>query len=223
MKKFLISLFILAVFSGFVFYVGWTQIKIAPDEVGVVVSKTKGIDEEIVQPGVFSWKREFLLPTNAELKTFSIKPLTLEKEVSGELPSGNIYSAASGSMDTFSYKFKITISVTVSPESLVDLLKLNKITCNEDLSVYLSAAADTITQLTGDYFLKKAMDNPDFRVESVRKDDLLRGIQIYREFPEIEISALAITYSKIPDFVLYRKLQERMLHDVPAMNEAENE
>lgn len=213
MRKFLISLFIVVLFSGFVFYLGWTQIKVAPDEVGVVISKTGGIDEELVLPGVLTWKKEFLLPTNAELKTFKIKPLNQVKEVSGELPSASYYSSALGNNDIFSYNFKYSISITVSPESLVELLKLNKITCSEDLCEYLSGAADTIAQIATDYILKKAQENPDFRVESLRRDDLFRGLQIYKEFPEIEISVLSVTSSKIPDFRLYKKLQNKILSE----------
>ena len=87
MKKFLLALFILAVFSGFVFYIGWTEIKVNPDEIGVVISKTGGLDPEPVINGEFSWHWEFLLPTNAKIKTFSLKPLNVTKSVSGELIS----------------------------------------------------------------------------------------------------------------------------------------
>ena len=54
MKKFLISLFILIIFSAVVFFFGWTQYRVKPEEFGVVISKTDGIDETPVENGKFS-------------------------------------------------------------------------------------------------------------------------------------------------------------------------
>ena len=88
MKKFLACVFILAVFTGAVFYVGWTQFRVKPDTIGIVVSKTNGVDEKPVLNGEFAWHWQFLLPTNATLKTFQIKPVSVQKTISGCLPSG---------------------------------------------------------------------------------------------------------------------------------------
>ena len=96
MKKFLACVFILAVFSGVVFYFGWTQFRVKPDTIGIVVSKTHGIDDKPVLNGKFSWHWQFLLPTNAELRTFEIKPVNVTKEVSGCLPSGEAYASIYG-------------------------------------------------------------------------------------------------------------------------------
>lgn len=213
MKKFFTSLFILAVFSGFVFYIGWTQIKVKPEQVGIVISKTHGINKEPVKNGKFSWNWQFLLPTNAQLKCFSIIPVNVNKTVTGQLPSGELYSALYSSSDTFDYRFEFTISLTVYPEAIVELMELNKITDTEDLQVYLNGAADYIAQLAADYYLKKSQENQHFRPESVRRDDLLRSIQIYNEYPEIELSTFALVSSKIPDFALYRKFQSQYLNN----------
>jgi len=202
MKKFLASLFILAVFGGFVFYRGWTQFKIKPETIGVVISKTDGIDKTPVENGKFSWHKQFLLPTNAVLKSFSIKPINVNKTVSGSLPS---YSGGD-----FSYIFDFTISLTVAPEVIPQLLEENKITNTDDLHAYLTNAADTIAQLAAEYMLKKSQENVNFRPESVRRDDLLRNIMIYKEFPEIDLTVFAVTNSKIPDYNMYSKLQYQL-------------
>ena len=86
MKKFLACVVILAVFTGLVFYTGWTQFKVKPDTIGIVVSKTNGVDEKPVLNGEFSWHWQFLLPTNATLKTFHIKPFMTQKTINGTLP-----------------------------------------------------------------------------------------------------------------------------------------
>lgn len=188
MKKFLASLMILAIFCGFVFYLGWTQFKIKPESVGVIVSKTNGIDKTPVENGKFSWHKEFLLPTNAVLKSFSIKPVNVNKTVSGSMP---IMGA------DFSYSFDYSISLTVAPEVIPQLLSENKITDSDDLNFYLTNAADTIAQLATEYLLKRYQENSNFRPESVRRDDLLRNIMIYKEFPEIDLTVFAVTKSNI--------------------------
>lgn len=211
MRKFFASVFILLIFSGVVFYFGWTQFKVKADYVGVVISKTNGIEKEPVKNGEFSWYWQFLLPTNATLKSFSIKPVNVTKNISGELPSGNVYSSIYNSADHFSYSFDFSISLTVAPEMIPELLEQNKITNDEDFFAYLNNAADSIAQITANYLLGQAQENPNFRPESVRRDDLLKSIKIYKEFPEVDVTVLAVTSSKIPDFSLYKKLQNQFL------------
>lgn len=207
MKKFIVCLFILAIFSAFVFYLGWTQIRVEPEQVGIVVSKTGGIQKNPVKNGKFSWNWEFLLPTNAVVEKFKIEPVNVDKTIKGQLPSGEVYTALYGAADIFSYYFDFSIAVTVAPEALSDLMKLNKISNNSDLREYLNKSADVIAQLAADYYLKKASEKSDFRVESVRRDDLLRYIQLYEDCPEVDVTILALKSSKLPDYELYKKLQ----------------
>ena len=99
MKKkitsFLVCLLILIAFGGFVFFIGWTQFKIEPSNVGILVSKTSGINNKPVYPGTFSWHWEFLIPTNAQLKMFTQEPYIISKNVKGTLPNGEIYQQKS--------------------------------------------------------------------------------------------------------------------------------
>ncbi len=207
MKKFLACVFILAIFSGVIFYFGWTQFRVKPDTIGIVVSKTNGIDDKPVQNGEFAWHWQFLLPTNATLKSFHIKPVESVKTISGALPSGEAYAAIYGAEGLFNYSFTFDISLTVSPEAVVELMKLNKITDDSDLGAYLEGAAGTLAQHAANFILTKAQDNPDFRAESLRREEILRGIQIYKDFPEIDVSVFSIQNSKLPDYKMYKKIQ----------------
>ena len=207
MKKFLACVFILAIFSGVIFYFGWTQFRVKPDTIGIVVSKTNGIDDKPVQNGEFAWHWQFLLPTNATLKTFHIKPVESVKTISGALPSGEAYAAIYDAEGLFNYSFTFDISLTVSPEAVVELMKLNKITDDSDLGAYLEGAAGTLAQHAANFILTKAQDNPDFRAESLRREEILRGIQIYKDFPEIDVSVFSIQNSKLPDYKMYKKIQ----------------
>ncbi len=206
MKKFLACLFILAVFTGAVFYIGWTQFRVKPDTMGVVVSKTSGVDSKPVLNGEFAWHWQFLLPTNATLKTFQIKPVSVQKTISGTLPSGEAYASIYGAQGLFDYSFTFEILLTLSPEAIVELLQLNKITDDKDLTEYLEGAGSTLAQKAANYILSRADGNPSFRTESLKREEILRGIQIYKDFPEIDVSVFAITSSKLPDYNMYKKI-----------------
>ena len=207
MKKFLACVFILAVFSGVVFYYGWTQYRVKPDTIGIVVSKTNGVDDKPVENGKFAWHWQFLLPTNATLKTFQIKPLNTTKTITGSLPSGEAYASIYGAEGLFNYSFTFDISLTLSPEAIVELMKLNKISDDSDLTAYLEGAAGTLAQHAANFILSKAQENQSFRVESLRREEILRGIQIYKDFPEIDVSVFSIQSSKLPDYNMHKKIQ----------------
>lgn len=50
-------------------------------------------------------------------------------------------------------------------------------------------------------------ENPKFRLESVRRDDLLKSIQIYKENKFVDLLNFSLVSSKVPDFELYDKLK----------------
>ena len=206
MKKFLACVFILAVFTGAVFYVGWTQFRVKPDTIGIVVSKTSGVDEKPVLNGEFAWHWQFLLPTNATLKTFHIKPYSTQKTISGTLPSGEAYASIYNAQGLFDYSITFDIQLTVSPEAVVELMELNKITDDADLAVYLEGAAGTLAQHAANYILSRAETNTAFRTESLRREEILRGIQIYKDFPELDVSVFSIQNSKLPDYNMYKRI-----------------
>ena len=206
MKKFLACLLILAVFTGLVFYAGWTQFRVKPDTIGIVVSKTSGVEQKPVLNGEFAWHWQFLLPTNTTLKTFQIKPVSIQKTVSGCLPSGEAYASIYGAEGLFDYSITYDIQLTVSPEAVVELMQLNKISDDESLVKYLEGAAGTLAQHATAYILNRAENNSSFRIESLRREELLRGIQIYKDFPELDVSVFSIQSSKLPDYNMYRKI-----------------
>ena len=214
MKKFLACLFILALFSGIVFYFGWTQFRVKPDTVGIVISKTSGIDDKPVQNGEFAWHWQFLLPTNAQIKLFHIKPFEALKTVSGSLPSGQAYASIYGAEGLFDYSFTFDIALTLSPHAIVELMKLNKISDESDLETYMEGAAGTLAQHAANFILSKADNNPDFRPESLRREEILRGIQIYKDFPELDVTVFSIQNSKLPDYKMYKKIQNMQPEDL---------
>ena len=100
-------LIILLAAGGFAFYLGWSQFKVKPGDVGILVSKTGGTNPKLITHERFSWNWEFLIPTNASLLTFTPKPYAFEKSVGGILPSGKEYEKSTAPPYTFSYSFPL--------------------------------------------------------------------------------------------------------------------
>ncbi|MBO4640642.1 MAG: hypothetical protein J5710_12895 [Treponema sp.] len=179
MKNF-IGFLIILIFGAFVFFVGWTQIKVKPGSIGIVQSKTSGISSKIIIPGHFSWHKEFLIPTNAQIEKFEYKPYNGTKTISGKRGSGD-----------FSFTFQISLSY--EPELIADLLQDNKISNQEDFESYLEGVASYLAQRAADYLITKFYQTPYFSPQSVTISELVSAIAFYKDYPDFDINVLAIT------------------------------
>lgn len=212
MKKFFAALIIVAVFSSVVFYLGWSEFKVAPDTCGVLVTKTHGIDSMPIENGKFYWRWQAAIPKNAKIKTFTIKPYFTTQTVSGSLPSGDVYGSNLGTASAFDYSFTFNITVFTTPEFIVELFKQSKISNDEDLQNYLKDAASTISQLSSSYILEKCKADNNFRPESIRMSDMFKYISYGDNFPYVEVENFSISSSKIPDFKLYEHCRSSVLN-----------
>ncbi len=180
MKNFICFL-ILLIFGAFVFFIGWTQIKVKPGTIGIVQSKTSGISSKIIIPGQFSWHKEFLIPTNAQIEKFEYKPYNGTKTITGKR----------GTNSDFSFTFQISLSY--EPELIADLLTNNKISNQEDFESYLEGVASYLAQRAADYMLIKFNQTPYFSPQSVTISELVSAIAFYKDYPDFDINVLAIT------------------------------
>ena len=179
MKNFICFL-ILLIFGAFVFFIGWTQIRVKPGTIGIVQSKTSGISSKIVIPGKFSWHKEFLIPTNAQIEKFEYKPYNGTKTITGKRSAGD-----------FSFTFQISLSY--EPELIADLLHDNKISNQEDFESYLEGVASYLAQRTSDYLITKFNTTPYFSPQSVTISELVSAIAFYKDYPDFDINVLSIT------------------------------
>ena len=202
-----IAFFILLIAAGFVFYLGWTQIKIKPGTFGVVQSKIGGINQKAVIPGEFSWNWDFLIPTNAKLTVFDSKPVNKTTKISGNFQS---YDLNGNYSDYLNYYFNFSISLSFTPEAVVSLLQENYVSDDEDLHAYLSNVADSLAQMAADYYLRRSMADSSFNPQSVKRDELISAIASYKDFPEIDVTIFALTDFKLPNYNLYNK-QKNMI------------
>lgn len=131
-------IFILS-FAAFVFFIGWTQWKVEPGQVGIVKSKINGVSENIVLPGKFSWHWEFLLPTNAVLVTFSTGERTIQRSIQGALPDAALYSktAEDGASYDFTYTIQIEAVASVESGAIAKLCANGTITDEASLTDYI--------------------------------------------------------------------------------------
>lgn len=179
MKNFICFL-ILLVFGGFVFFIGWTQIKVKPGNIGIVQSKTGGVSKNLVIPGKFSWHKEFLIPTNAQIQKFEYKPYNGSKTISGKRYTGD-------------YTFTFQISLSYQAELIADLLNDNKISNQDDFEKYLDGVASYLAQRAADYLLSKFNQDQYFSPQSLTISELVSAIAFYKEYPDFDINVLAIT------------------------------
>ena len=197
MKNF-ICFIILLIFGAFVFFIGWSKIKVKPGHIGVVQSKTSGISSKPVIPGTFSWHKEFLIPTNAEVNKFEYKPYNGTKTISGKRSQN------------YEYTFTFQISLSYEPELIIDLLTDNKISNQQDFEQYLDATAAYLAQRAADFYISKFMQNQAFLPESVTISELTNAIAFYKDYPDFDINVLALTEYKLP-YLSYTSSEEPSL------------
>lgn len=219
MKKFFLCLLILALFGAFVFYVGWTQIKLKPQTFGIVVSKLNGISDDIAMNGKVSFHKEFLLPTNAVLVPFSTEPFFLENTVEGALPSSDFYS--NGSVN-FDYKFVFQMEIHVNPEDVLALMKKNLVSDQDSLNKYIQSSAQSIAQDSAALYLKKASENPGFIPESIGIVELYKACRFYEKYPDISIDSLTLKNSRLPDYQLYKLSKSKIIESSSNLIELNN-
>jgi len=197
-----IAFLILLVFGGVIFYFGWTQIKIKPDTFGIVQSKIKGTNDKLVIPGEFSWYWDFLIPTNAKLNVFDLKPYNTSKKISGNFQS---YDVNGNYSDYLNYYFDFNISFSYTPQAILNLFKENYVSNNEDLQAYMDNAASYIAQMAADYYLKRSLTDSSFNPQSVKRDELVAAISSYKDFPDLDLTIFSLTDFKLPNYNLYNR------------------
>ncbi len=205
MKKIIAVLIILIAVSGAVFFIGWVQFLVEPGQCGVLVSKTGGVDSEPIQPGVFSWKWERLLPTNAQIRIFPMESQTFTKTVSDSLPSAKIYSNTFSDKPDFTYSMNCEITIGISSSGLISLVKSQNIKDTAALQSYLDNTADSVSYSVMAWILSEAKKKDVFLPQNISTQNILKNIDAVSKYPYVIISSVSIKSIKIPDMQLYEK------------------
>ncbi len=218
MKKFfknlIICIFIIILCAAAVFFIGWTQLRIKPDSIGVLSSKTSGINEEPILPGKFSWNYDFLLPTNTKLYVFPLKNWRINKKISGKLPSADIYSTIFSGKASFDYNFDFDFSVSLSPENIVELCK-NRIISDEDsLKTYMEELCDSVAKKLSLKILEQIETKPLFNPKMLSQEELFSFLDLDTEDDEVIFSSIIINDCTCPDYTLYTAVRNNFLSNI---------
>lgn len=224
MKKFSVCFVILVIFAAFVFAIGWTQFKVKPGESAVLVSKTGGVQQKVIESGEFLWNWEFLLPTNANLVIFKTEPKNFTKKISGILPFSDEYKSVykNNLLPDFSYEFEFSVSLTLNSKYLPYLYKNYSIRSQENLDLYLQNCSDALFKIAEDYYLERAQKNSSTRLEYISFNEIFRNSEFSEDFPFVILLSLNLQNYKIPDFSLYEKAKSDYEKNLEIIQKNEN-
>ena len=211
MKKFIITLFILLILGGVVFFFGWAQFSVPPGAYGVISSKTHGIDPVPVQSGEFRWVWYKLIPTNVQILVFHLEPESTTINFSSSLPSGNSYASFAGLGADFSWEFKASVSFSLDPNMLIPLVTRHNINSQHDLDAWKHDLVQKIEVMVLGILASPETDSE--RLEKILSGsvDVEMEKEIRNNFPEICDFSFVVQSARFPDFVLYR--QVRLLYE----------
>jgi hypothetical protein len=226
MKKFIFIFIILIILSGVVFYFGWIQIHIPANSCAVIHTKTSGYDKNVIMSGEFSWRVEKLIPTNMTMYIFNTDPVIISlPEITGSLPSADIYSTVIPGNPDFDYKMDLTITYSFNIETLPVLVS-EKGLLPDNIEEWYSEKSDFISQYVIDYVQK----NPVLFYDAEYMEELRNSIQILPEISNIIIDSIYFNNVNFPDLELYNAAKEiyfnlleaRENKDIDAINEEKN-
>lgn len=191
------------ILGGVVFFIGWVQFAVPPGAYGVMRSKTGGVDAVTLRNGEFRWAWERLLPTNAVVITFVPKTVEKNLEVSGTLPSADLYAELIGAAGDFSYEIQGTFSFSVKGDALPRMAANMNILDQDALDAWQRVAAEDMAAFAVRRLRAYAEDSADA--------ELLLGPSVHprlladmeRAFPEVTLHSFSLRRIRFPDLALY--------------------
>ena len=192
------TIIVLSLLSGAVFLVGWLPLRVRPGSYAVLVSKTGGVSDLVIEPGVFRWSPSVFLPTNARFVHYI--PVMAERfiEITGELPSADVYGAFMAGEPDFSYAISASLSAAPKPEALPELFKRWGVDDDDKLSTWLDGEMDLAANE-----LKSLLVASDNDTETPSEASLVRAMS--EGHPLLDIRGIRIVSVSRPDPRLYEE------------------
>lgn len=206
-KKGFISFIFIILCAAAVFVIGWVQLYVPIGTYGVLVSKTSGVDPQVIQQGGITWKWQRLLPTNTVIHLFEAKNEKNTVSVTGTLQSGEIYSALIEGRPDFSYSFTFEIESSVKPESLPGLVKTGAVKTDEDISAYLLKASKEAAEKVVKLILDEMSETTDSLVTIINDENKLLSEVTASSSGVAVITGIKAVRSQLPDVQLYKTAQ----------------
>lgn len=204
-KKFFSTLLFLLIVAGCIFFIGWIQFLIKPGTCGIMTSKTGGLYPKPLNYGEFLWRWERLLPTNVSITLYPLQSHEYDKQISGSLPSADVYARQVEPKPDFSYSFDFHINLSVEAGQIYDLIKAKKIeNTNESLDAYLDRCADLAAQTVGEWFISEKTARNLITPVVLAESQVSEAIQkVSREFTGISLASVEIKKARVPDIEVY--------------------
>jgi len=211
-----LSFFIIIIFAGFVFYVGWIQVRIPEGQYALVYTKTGGYDRTLIAPGQFVWRWENLFPQNLTLHFIDLVSVPGEYKLDGFLPSGELYGGFIHQPDAFKFHLKAEYRFSVKEDQFVSLIeqgKYNSKTLDKNYQQHISDVNRTI----GQFIIDHSPISPETLGETEK--DLIQVIS--DSYPQYKMESLHITTFTYPDLDLYKRTKSMYLEGLATVKEVE--
>lgn len=215
---FFFVIFVLAGGAAAIFFIGWIHPPLSGNQYAVIFSKTGGYRETPLRADEFLWMPERLLPTNTTVLVYSAEPKTCSVDVTGKLPSGEIYSMMIEGTPSFEFRFSCRLTCRINPDRLIAIAKEGILP--EQTEDILSEFEKDFQPMIIDLIQKKSADSEfvsliaaDFgRLQEVLTEE------IEKRNPNIDVTKMIVNSISLPDIRLYeeaRNLYFRTIQNVP--------
>jgi len=159
-----------------------------------------------IEPGVFRWQWELLLPTNSEIHTFTLTPVSHSVPVSGTLPSGSLYARMIEGNPDFSWQFTCETVARVSPDALPSLVDSHAILEQSALDKWASKTLEVRVKNAAETVLGSVL--PAAAAEgaaNIHPENLAKEIaeELVRSGSDLEIVSVSVENDQFPDLDLY--------------------
>jgi hypothetical protein len=210
-------MFLLIVAGGVCFYIGWIQIDLPPGSYTVVHTRTGGYESELVRSGQFAWRWERLIPDNLTLYSFVTDPVSIDlPSISGILPSGEVFAAAMEGTPDFSFEVALTITISVQPDSLPQLVAEEGLV-PADMGDWLERRAMEASSLATAAILA----DPAAYLEQGGTERLARQIQDTAAMQNLVVEGVIPRTIRVPDPALYAAARDSYLAMARAQQDQE--
>ena len=215
MKKALVSLIILILFGAAVFYLGWVQFDVPIGNYGLMLSKTSGAYPELIHSGKFLWRWERLLPTNTQLRLFSLDPVVQTDTFSSSLPSAQLYATKLEGNPDFTYTITVESTGKIQPQDLISLVEQHNLQDQEALEKLIRDEIHQFNVAVTAYLLEETQnDTTGLRIQTVTTQELVEATAFTERAPWLEIVSTDIRNVKMPDASLYLAAKNAYLNSI---------
>ena len=215
MKKALVSLIILILFGAAVFYLGWVQFDVPIGNYGLMLSKTSGVYPELIHSGKFLWRWERLLPTNTQLRLFSLDPVVQTDTFSSSLPSAQLYATKLEGNPDFTYTITVESTGKIQPQDLIPLVEQHNLQDQEALEKLIRDEIHQFNVAVTAYLLEETQnDTTGLRIQTVTTQELVEATTFTERAPWLEIVSTDIRNVKMPDASLYLTAKNAYLNSI---------